>query len=143
MEESTGTVKLSVDNARQANQLAASASDGALKGGAAVSQVADTMSAINVSAKKIVDIIGVIDGIAFQINILAPNAAVEAARAGEQGRALPSSLLRCVTWRNAWHLVRRGIATNRPQPRLHFVIRQIMDTRTPPVPSKPTSYCEK
>ncbi len=86
MEELTGTVKQNADNARQANQLAQSASEIALKGGAVVSQVVETMGSINDSAKKIVDIIGVIDGIAFQTNILALNAAVEAARAGEQGR---------------------------------------------------------
>jgi methyl-accepting chemotaxis protein len=86
MEELTSTVKQNADNARQANQLAESASNVAVKGGRVVSQVVDTMSAINSSSKKIVDIIGVIDGIAFQTNILALNAAVEAARAGEQGR---------------------------------------------------------
>jgi methyl-accepting chemotaxis protein len=86
MEELTSTVKQNADNARQANQLASSASDVAVKGGAVVSQVVQTMGSINESAKKIVDIIGVIDGIAFQTNILALNAAVEAARAGEQGR---------------------------------------------------------
>ncbi len=86
MEELTSTVKQNADNARQANVLAASASDVAVKGGQVVSQVVDTMGAINASARKIVDIIGVIDGIAFQTNILALNAAVEAARAGEQGR---------------------------------------------------------
>ena len=86
MEELTSTVKQNADNARQANQLAASASDIAVKGGNVVSQVVDTMTAIEASSKKIVDIISVIDGIAFQTNILALNAAVEAARAGEQGR---------------------------------------------------------
>jgi methyl-accepting chemotaxis protein len=86
MEELTSTVKQNADNARQANQLALSASSVAVKGGSVVSQVVDTMGAINASSKKIVDIIGVIDGIAFQTNILALNAAVEAARAGEQGR---------------------------------------------------------
>jgi len=86
MEELTATVKQNADNARQANQLAASASEVAVKGGAVVSQVVDTMGSINESSKKIVDIISVIDGIAFQTNILALNAAVEAARAGEQGR---------------------------------------------------------
>jgi methyl-accepting chemotaxis protein len=86
MEELTSTVKQNADNARQANGLAASASEVALKGGAVVSQVIDTMASINDSSKKIVDIISVIDGIAFQTNILALNAAVEAARAGEQGR---------------------------------------------------------
>ena len=86
MEELTSTVKQNADNARQANQLAISASDVASKGGIVVAQVVDTMNSINESAKKIVDIIGVIDSIAFQTNILALNAAVEAARAGEQGR---------------------------------------------------------
>jgi len=86
MEELTSTVRINTDHARQANGLAESASDVATKGGAVVAQVVDTMAAIDVSARKIVDIIGVIDGIAFQTNILALNAAVEAARAGEQGR---------------------------------------------------------
>ena len=86
MEELTSTVKQNGDNARQANQLAVSASDVASRGGEVVSQVVETMGSINESAKKIVDIIGVIDGIAFQTNILALNAAVEAARAGEQGK---------------------------------------------------------
>ena len=86
MEELTSTVKQNADNARQANQLAVSASEVAVKGGSVVTQVVDTMGSINASSKKIVDIIGVIDGIAFQTNILALNAAVEAARAGEQGR---------------------------------------------------------
>ncbi len=86
MEELTSTVKQNADNAREANLLAATASDVARKGGVVVSQVVDTMGSINESANKIVDIIGVIDGIAFQTNILALNAAVEAARAGEQGR---------------------------------------------------------
>ncbi|WP_442121971.1 methyl-accepting chemotaxis protein [Massilia sp. 2TAF26] len=86
MEELTSTVKQTSDNARQANQLAASASEVAAKGGAVVHQVVETMGLIDTSSKKIVDIIAVIDGIAFQTNILALNAAVEAARAGEQGR---------------------------------------------------------
>jgi len=86
MEQLTGTVKQNADNARLANQLALSASAVAGKGGAVVAQVVDTMASINGSSRKIVDIIGVIDGIAFQTNILALNAAVEAARAGEQGR---------------------------------------------------------
>jgi methyl-accepting chemotaxis protein len=86
MEELTSTVKQNAENAKQANQLAIGASDVAAKGGTVVGQVVTTMSAINESAKKIVDIISVIDGIAFQTNILALNAAVEAARAGEQGR---------------------------------------------------------
>jgi methyl-accepting chemotaxis protein len=86
MRELTGTVQQNADNARQANQLAAKASEVALRGGSVVSHVIDTMGSITASSKKIVDIIGVIDGIAFQTNILALNAAVEAARAGEQGR---------------------------------------------------------
>jgi methyl-accepting chemotaxis protein len=86
MEELTSTVKQNADNARQANQLAVSASNVAVRGGSVVAEVVDTMGAINASSRKIVDIIGVIDGIAFQTNILALNAAVEAARAGEQGR---------------------------------------------------------
>ena len=86
MAELTLTVKQNADNARQANSLAASASEMALKGGSVVGEVVTTMSSINDSSRKIVDIIGVIDGIAFQTNILALNAAVEAARAGEQGR---------------------------------------------------------
>lgn len=86
MEELTSTVKQNADNARQANQLVVSASDVAIRGGNVVGQVVDTMGSIKKSSRKIVDIIGVIDGIAFQTNILALNAAVEAARAGEQGR---------------------------------------------------------
>jgi methyl-accepting chemotaxis protein len=86
MEELTSTVKQNADNARQANQLAQSASGIAVKGGDVVGQVVGTMASINESSRKIVDIISVIDGIAFQTNILALNAAVEAARAGEQGR---------------------------------------------------------
>ena len=86
MEELTSTVKQNSDNARQANTLASTASTVAVEGGAVVSQVVETMAAINESSRKIVDIISVIDGIAFQTNILALNAAVEAARAGEQGR---------------------------------------------------------
>ena len=86
MEELTSTVRQNADNARQASQLAVAASDVAVRGGAVVAEVVDTMGAIDESARKIVDIISVIDGIAFQTNILALNAAVEAARAGEQGR---------------------------------------------------------
>jgi methyl-accepting chemotaxis protein len=86
MEELTSTVRQNTENAKQANQLAISASDIAGKGGAVVSEVVVTMDSINESSRKIVDIISVIDGIAFQTNILALNAAVEAARAGEQGR---------------------------------------------------------
>jgi methyl-accepting chemotaxis protein len=85
-EELTSTAQQNGDNAREANDLAASASMVAIKGGAVVAQVVETMGSINESSKRIVDIIGVIDGIAFQTNILALNAAVEAARAGEQGR---------------------------------------------------------
>ncbi len=86
MEELTSTVKQNADNAGQANQLVVAASDYAVKGQVVVGQVVDTMGSIKESSRKIVDIIGVIDGIAFQTNILALNAAVEAARAGEQGR---------------------------------------------------------
>jgi len=86
MEELTSTVKQNAENARQANQLVVSTSEVAVKGGAVVDQVVDTMTSIKDSSRKIADIIGVIDGIAFQTNILALNAAVEAARAGEQGR---------------------------------------------------------
>jgi len=86
MEELTSTVKQNADNARQANALAMTASDVATKGGAVVAQVVQTMGSIKTSSSKVVEIIAVIDGIAFQTNILALNAAVEAARAGEQGR---------------------------------------------------------
>jgi methyl-accepting chemotaxis protein len=86
MEELASTVKQNAENSKQANQLASAASGVAVKGGEVVSQVVTTMTSINESAKKIEDIISVIDGIAFQTNILALNAAVEAARAGEQGR---------------------------------------------------------
>ncbi|VTU26782.1 methyl-accepting chemotaxis protein [Variovorax sp. RA8] len=103
MEELTSTVKQNADNARQANQLALSASEVAVKGGSVVDQVVDTMASIHASSKKIVDIIGVIDGIAFQTNILALNAAVEAARAGEQGRgfAVVASEVRNLAQRSA------------------------------------------
>jgi len=103
VEELTGTVKQNAENARQANQLAQSASEVAVKGGKVVSEVVDTMRSINESARKIVDIIGVIDGIAFQTNILALNAAVEAARAGEQGRgfAVVASEVRNLAQRSA------------------------------------------
>ncbi|MYM66961.1 methyl-accepting chemotaxis protein [Pseudoduganella sp. FT55W] len=103
MEELTSTVRLNTDRARQANGLAVSASDVAAKGGAVVAQVVDTMAAIDNSAHKIVDIIAVIDSIAFQTNILALNAAVEAARAGEQGRgfAVVASEVRTLAQRSA------------------------------------------
>jgi methyl-accepting chemotaxis protein len=86
MEELTSTVRQNADNARQGKHLATTASQIASHGGEVVAQVVETMGAIDASARKIVDIIAVIDGIAFQTNILALNAAVEAARAGEQGR---------------------------------------------------------
>jgi methyl-accepting chemotaxis protein/methyl-accepting chemotaxis protein-1 (serine sensor receptor) len=103
MEELTSTVRQNADNARQANQLAVSASSIATKGGEVVEQVVETMGSINESSNKIVDIIAVIDGIAFQTNILALNAAVEAARAGEQGRgfAVVASEVRNLAQRSA------------------------------------------
>ena len=103
MEELTATVKQNAENAQQANKLATTASDIAVKGGAVVARVVETMASINESSKKVVDIIGVIDGIAFQTNILALNAAVEAARAGEQGRgfAVVASEVRSLAQRSA------------------------------------------
>nr|WP_315400172.1 methyl-accepting chemotaxis protein [uncultured Duganella sp.] len=103
MEELSSTVKQNSSNSTQANQLALSASEVAAKGGVVVGQVVDTMEAINHSSRQIVDIIGVIDGIAFQTNILALNAAVEAARAGDQGRgfAVVASEVRNLAQRSA------------------------------------------
>ncbi|HET9107181.1 MAG TPA: methyl-accepting chemotaxis protein [Steroidobacteraceae bacterium] len=103
MEEMTTTVKQNADNAAQANQLAVAARDQAEQGGAVVGKAVDAMSGINESAKKIADIIGVIDEIAFQTNLLALNAAVEAARAGEQGRgfAVVASEVRNLAGRSA------------------------------------------
>ncbi|WP_332848048.1 methyl-accepting chemotaxis protein [Massilia sp. S19_KUP03_FR1] len=103
MEELTSTVKQNADNARQANQLVMTASGVAVQGGTVVRQVVETMGSIRTSSGKIVDIIGVIDGIAFQTNILALNAAVEAARAGEQGRgfAVVASEVRSLAQRSA------------------------------------------
>ena len=103
MEQLTSTVAHSADSARQANEMAAQAAQVAQRGGAVVAQVVSTMNEINHSAKKIADIIGTIDGIAFQTNILALNAAVEAARAGEQGRgfAVVASEVRSLAQRSA------------------------------------------
>lgn len=103
MEQLMSTVKQNADNAKQASQLAVSASDVASQGGEVVGRVVRTMEDINASSRKIVDIINVIDGIAFQTNILALNAAVEAARAGEQGRgfAVVASEVRSLAQRSA------------------------------------------
>ncbi|NHZ89239.1 HAMP domain-containing protein [Massilia sp. CCM 8733] len=103
MEELTSTVKQNGENASQASKLASDASTVAVRGGDAVAQMIHTMGSINESSRKIVDIIGVIDGIAFQTNILALNAAVEAARAGEQGRgfAVVASEVRNLAQRSA------------------------------------------
>jgi methyl-accepting chemotaxis protein len=99
----SGALQESAENARQANQQAQSASSLAVRGGAVVDQVVETMKGINDSSRRIADIIGVIDGIAFQTNILALNAAVEAARAGEQGRgfAVVASEVRSLAGRSA------------------------------------------
>ncbi|EIJ44719.1 methyl-accepting chemotaxis protein I [Herbaspirillum sp. GW103] len=115
MEQLTATVKQNDSHAREANRLARNASDIARQGGAIVDEVVDTMAAINTSSRKIVDIIGVIDGIAFQTNILALNAAVEAARAGEQGRGF------AVVATEVRNLAQRSAAAARE-------IKQLIDT---------------
>ena len=103
MEQLTGTVRQNADNAREASKLASQASDVAVRGGSVVDEVVHTMGNIDASSKKIADIIGVIDSIAFQTNILALNAAVEAARAGEQGRgfAVVAAEVRALAGRSA------------------------------------------
>jgi len=103
MEELTSTVRQNSDNARQANQLASSSREQAEKGGSVIKEAINAMSAISASSKKVTDIIGVIDEIAFQTNLLALNAAVEAARAGEQGRgfAVVASEVRNLAQRSA------------------------------------------
>src|SRR5690606_37272565 len=103
MEELTSTVKQTADNARQASELATGAADNAVRGGGVAGQMVQTMGAINESSRRIVDIISVIDSIAFQTNILALNAAVESARAGEAGRgfAVVASDVRSLAQRSA------------------------------------------
>ena len=103
MQQLTATVRQNVDNAGDANAMATAASDIAIKGGALIAEVTETMRSISASSHRIVDIIGVIDGIAFQTNILALNAAVEAARAGEQGRgfAVVAAEVRTLAQRSA------------------------------------------
>ncbi len=103
MEQLTASVRMSADNAGEADRSASSASGIATQGGEVVGQVVQTMSSISAASRRIVEIIGVIDGIAFQTNILALNAAVEAARAGEQGRgfAVVASEVRSLAQRSA------------------------------------------
>ena len=100
MEELGGAVQHNAANSQQADRLAREASGVAQQGGEVVAQVVQTMQGINDSSRRIAEITGTIDGIAFQTNILALNAAVEAARAGEQGRASPWWPARCARWRS-------------------------------------------
>jgi methyl-accepting chemotaxis protein len=125
MEQMTSTVKQNADNASQANQLAVAARNQAEKGGVIVGKAVDAMSAMNVAAQRIADIIGTIDEIAFQTNLLALNAAVEAARAGEQGRgfAVVAAEVRSLASRSA-------LAAKEIKGLIHDCVRQVGDSST-------------
>ena len=129
MEELTATVRQSAEAARQANQLASTAADVAQRGGQVVSQVVSTMEDINQSSRKIADIIGVIDSIAFQTNILALNAAVEAARAGEAGRgfAVVASEVRSLAGRSAQAAKEIKDLINASVDKVHSGTQQVQD----------------